>query len=134
LILSLPGLRHGPSARVFFPKAFLTQLAAPGTRAMPLASALVHDDETLTLSRIPDLGAFDRVETVQTDLGLGGLALRTSIRSAPITSSFLVALMLPLLMWAAAAGLSWFIVDRLLIRPLRVLRASVAAYTPGEVI
>ncbi|MCH5988381.1 hypothetical protein MMA86_25340, partial [Salmonella enterica] len=31
LILSLPGLRHGPSARVFFPKAFLTQLAAPGT-------------------------------------------------------------------------------------------------------
>ena len=134
LVLSLPGLRHGPSARVFFPKAFLTQLAAPGTRAMPLASALVHDDETLTLSRIPDLGAFDRVETVQTDLGLGGLALRTSIRSAPITSSFLVALMLPLLMWAAAAGLSWFIVDRLLIRPLRVLRASVAAYTPGEVI
>lgn len=134
LILSLPGLRHGPSARVFFPKAFLTQLAAPGTRAMPLASALVHDDETLTLSRIPDLGAFDRVETVQTDLGLGGLALRTSIRSAPITSSFLVALMLPLLMWAAAAGLSWFIVDRLLIRPLRVLRASVAAYTPGDVI
>lgn len=134
LILSLPGLRHGPSARVFFPKAFLTQLAAPGTRAMPLASALVHDDETLTLSRIPDLGTFDRVETVQTDLGLGGLALRTSIRSAPITSSFLVALMLPLLMWAAAAGLSWFIVDRLLIRPLRVLRASVAAYTPGEVI
>ena len=134
LILSLPGLRHGPSARVFFPKSFLTQLAAPGTRAMPLASALVHDDETLTLSRIPDLGAFDRVETVQTDLGLGGLALRTSIRSAPITSSFLVALMLPLLMWAAAAGLSWFIVDRLLIRPLRVLRASVAAYTPGEVI
>ena len=134
LILSLPGVRHGPSARVFFPKAFLTQLAAPGTRAMPLASALVHDDETLTLSRIPDLGAFDRVETVQTDLGLGGLALRTSIRSAPITSSFLVALMLPLLMWAAAAGLSWFIVDRLLIRPLRVLRASVAAYTPGEVI
>mgnify|MGYP002651112931 CR=1 FL=1 len=134
LILSIPGIRRGPSARVFFPKAFLSQLAAPGTRAMPLASALVHDDDTLTLSRIPDLGAFDRVETVETDLGLGGLSLRTSIRSAPITSSFLVALMLPLLMWAAAAGLSWFIVDRLLIRPLRVLRASVAAYTPGEVI
>lgn len=134
LILSVAGARHGPSARVFFPKAFLSQLAAPASRAMPLASALVHDDETLTLSRIPDLGAFDRVETVQTDLGLGGLALRTSIRSAPITSSFLVALLLPLLMWAAAAGLSWFIVDRLLIRPLRVLRASVAAYTPGEVI
>ncbi len=134
LILSVAGPRRGPSARVFFPQAFLGRLAAPTSRAMPLASALVHDDETLELATIPDLGPLDRVETVQNDLGLGGLALRTSIRSAPITSSFLVALMLPLLMWAAAAGLSWFIVDRLLIRPLRRLRASVAAYTPGEVI
>lgn len=134
LILSIAGPRRGPSARVFFPQGFLARLAAPSSRAIPLASALVHDGETLELATIPDLGPLDRVETVETDLGLGGLALRTSIRSAPITSSFLVALLLPLLMWAAAAGLSWFIVDRLLIRPLRLLRASVAAYTPGEVI
>ncbi len=134
LILSVAGPRNGPSARVFFPRSFLARLAAPSSRAMPLAIELVRDDDSLSLTTIPGLGPLDRVETVQNDLGLGGLTLRTSIRSAPITSSFLVALMLPLLMWAAAAGLSWFIVDRLLIRPLRLLRASVAAYTPGEVI
>jgi two-component sensor histidine kinase len=43
-------------------------------------------------------------------------------------------MLLPLLMWVAAAGIAWFVVDRLLLRPLRQLRASVAAYTPGEVI
>lgn len=134
LILSVAGTRRGPSARVFFPQAFIAQLAVPASRALPLASALTHDDNVLELSTIPGLGALDRVETVQTDLGLGGLSLRTSIRSAPITSSFLVALLLPLLMWAAAAGLSWFVVDRLLIRPLRLLRASVASYKPGELI
>jgi two-component sensor histidine kinase len=134
LILSVAGPRRGPSARVFFPRTFLARLATPTSRAVPLASALVHDGNSLELASIPDLGPLDRVETVETDLGLGGLTLRTSTRSAPITSSFLVALTLPLLMWAAAAGLAWFIVDRLLIRPLRLLRASVASYTPGEVI
>ncbi len=134
LILSIPGVHRGPTARAFFPQAFLAQLATPASRAMPLASALEQGDETLQLATIEDLGPLDRSETVETDLGMGDLKLRTSIRSAPITSSFVVALTLPLLMWAAAAGLSWLVVDRLLIRPLRRLRASVAAYTPGEVI
>ena len=46
----------------------------------------------------------------------------------------MVALQLPQLMWLAAASISWFVVDRLLIRPLRRLRTSVATFTPGEVI
>ena len=44
----------------------------------------------------------------------------------------LVALILPIIMWAAAAGIGWFVVDRLLIRPLRQLRTSVAHFVPGE--
>ena len=54
--------------------------------------------------------------------------------AAPITSSLVIAMLLPLLMWAAAAGIGWFVVDRLLIRPLRRLRSSVASFMPGEVI
>ncbi|WP_443217619.1 sensor histidine kinase [Sphingomonas sp. MMO-176] len=134
LVLSVAAPGGSPIARVLFPTAFLSRLAASGSRAVPLSTALVDGANTLSLTDIPGLGPLDRIETVETPIGLDGLMLRTSMRSAPITSSFLVALMLPLLMWAAAAGLSWFVVDRLLIRPLRLLRASVAAYTPGEVI
>ena len=39
---------------------------------------------------------------------------------------------LPLLMWIAAAIISWWMVHRLLIRPLRRLQAVVSAYQPGE--
>jgi two-component sensor histidine kinase len=74
------------------------------------------------------------MKSMRTELGIAGLVLRTSTPSAPITSSLIVALALPLLMWLAAVVLGWFIVDRLLIRPLRRLRAVVATYRPGEVL
>ena len=37
-------------------------------------------------------------------------------------------------MWFAAAAIGWFVVNRLLIRPLVLLRRQVAAYQPGEVL
>jgi two-component sensor histidine kinase len=37
-------------------------------------------------------------------------------------------------MWIGAAAIAWFVVDRLLIRPLRRLRTSVGAYAPGTVL
>jgi two-component sensor histidine kinase len=65
-------------------------------------------------------------------IGLGEIALTTRMRSAPITSPVLVSLILPIIMWAAAAGIGWFVVDRLLIRSLRQLRSRVANFVPGE--
>jgi two-component sensor histidine kinase len=43
-----------------------------------------------------------------------------------------VAMTLPLLMWLLAALLSWWLVRRLLIRPLDRLKRAVIAYQPGE--
>lgn len=39
---------------------------------------------------------------------------------------------LPMIMWAAAAIVSWGMVHRLLIRPLRKLQGAVSAYQPGD--
>src|SRR6202008_3819317 len=39
---------------------------------------------------------------------------------------------LPLLMWIAAAVVTWLLVSRLLIRPLKRLERGVLAYRPGE--
>ncbi|HEU0044330.1 sensor histidine kinase [Sphingomonas sp.] len=133
-LLAMRTARNRLSVRAFFPTERLAALAEPTSRAMPFSSTLEHDGTSLVLKTIPDVSALDRLETMETDLGIAGLSLRTSIRSAPISSSLIVALLLPLLMWIAAAGISWLVVDRLLIRPLRRLRASVAAFRPGEVI
>ncbi|HEX8389275.1 MAG TPA: sensor histidine kinase [Sphingomonas sp.] len=124
----------GVSARAFFPRAFLSRLGAPSSRAVVYAQSLMHDQEALTLATIPGARPLDRMETITTPLGIGGLSLRTSIRAAPITSSFVVALLLPLLMWALAAGIGWYVVDYLLIGPMRRLRTNVAEYRPGQVI
>ena len=134
VLLKLRPSPAGLTARAYFPRETLARLGRPTSRANTFSSALALNGETLPLATVAGAGPLDRVETMTTDLGIGGLELKTSTRRAPITSSLVVALLLPLLMWAAAAGIGWLVVDRLLIRPLRHLRTSVAAFRPGEVI
>lgn len=134
ILLALRRTKAGLSARAFFPRATLAALGRRNGGASTFSSTLTLDGRELPLARVDGAGPFDRVEMLTTDLGVAGLQLRTSIRRAPISSSLVVAMLLPLLMWAAAAGIAWLVVDRLLIRPLRRLRTSVAAYAPGEVI
>jgi len=62
----------------------------------------------------------------------GQLQVRTSIAVTRTTIFDQVAVMLPLLMWVVAAVLSWYLVRRLLIRPLERLKAAVLAYQPGD--
>ena len=134
MLLLLRATRGGTAARAFFPVATLAALGRPTTQATPFSAALDLNGDTLPVVSMSDVGALDRLETLTTELGIAGLTLKTSTRSAPISSSLIVALLLPLLMWIAGAGVSWLVVDRLLVRPLRRLRTSVAAFTPGEVI
>ena len=134
VVLAIRGARGGLTARAFFPRSLLQTLGLPTSRVTAFSTTLVQGEEELVLATLPDAGPLDRLETRTTALGIGGLALRASVRSAPITSSLVIAMLLPLLMWAAAAGIAWFVVDRLLIRPLRRLRTNVAAFTPGDVI
>ena len=134
VLLALKTPRQGLSARAFFHARTLAALSMPTSRAIAFSSALELNGDVLPLETMAGVGPLDRLETMRIDIGIAGLSLRTSVRSAPISSSLIVALLLPLLMWVGAAGIAWFVVDRLLIRPLRRLRASVAAYKPGEVI
>ncbi|MCC2976964.1 histidine kinase [Sphingomonas sp. PL-96] len=135
LLVHLPDAPNGSRADAFFPKQVLADVARPSGFVPPYAAQLTRTDEVpLELQPLARRGPLDRRETLVVPLGFDDLSFAMSVRSAPITSPVLVAMLLPLLMWAAAAGIGWFVVDRLLIRPLRRLRTSVAAYTPGEVI
>lgn len=135
LVVQLPSSPNGTRASAFFPSAMLAEIARPGGFVPPYAASLVRDgDEPLQLQALERHGPLERRERRSVSIGLDDLSLLMEVRSAPITSPVLVAMLLPLLMWAAAAGIGWFVVDRLLIRPLRRLRTSVAAYQPGQVI
>lgn len=119
-------------AAAFFPITMLAATAAPSGYPGPYEARLELDDDELTLSALPPRTPLERRASLTMGIGLADIALTTRVRSAPITSPVLVSLVLPILMWAAAAGIGWFVVDRLLIRSLRQLRTRVANFVPGE--
>lgn len=129
------GGASGTSATVFYPAVALAQLARPSGFVPDYGSALVLDDgERLTLRALSKDNRVVRHETARTELGIEGLYLQMTMPGAPITGPLLVATALLIMMWLAAAAIGWFVVDRLLIRPLRRLRRIVRDYQPGEVI
>ncbi len=134
LVLAIRGSRGATSASAFFPIPFLAAIGQPSGFTPDYQAELAAGEDSLTLVPLPPRTALERREAQRADLGIGNLSLRMTIRSLPITSPLLIAMLLPILMWAAAASIGWFVVDRLLIRPLRKLRSSVAAYVPGEII
>ena len=132
LSLGVAADRRGMFGAAFFPTGFLAGVSHPSAFAHRYELTLIQGKRRLTIDDLPRESALERRTTNRTDLGIADLALEMQVRSTPITSSLVIALLLPLLMWAAAAVVSWFVVDRLLVRPLRELRANMAALTPGE--
>ena len=65
-------------------------------------------------------------------IGRGQLRVHTAIAVERTTIFDQIAMLLPLLMWVVAALVSWWLVKRLLIRPLDRLKRAVIAYEPGS--
>ena len=65
-------------------------------------------------------------------LASGELVARIGAKVPRITTLDRLLLLLPLLMWVMAALISWLLVTRLLIRPLRRLERAVRRLQPGE--
>ena len=128
------GGHDGASATAFYPAAVLSTIARPNGFVPDYGLDLLAGGERLALRRLPDGGPFDLRESARGELDIGGLALDMSVPGARITSPIIITAVLLVVMWIAAAAISWFVVDILLIRPLRRLRASVGAYQPGELI
>jgi len=66
------------------------------------------------------------------EIGGGQLRVYTITQVRRTTVFDQLAMLLPLLMWVFAALLSWWLVKRLLIRPLDRLKRAVIAYQPGS--
>jgi two-component sensor histidine kinase len=89
-----------------------------GQRELPLLGSRTAGDPQLRMIDIPFTN--------------GNLVARVGIAQERITVLDRLLLLLPLLMWFLAAIVTWLLVTRLLIRPLRRLEQAVVAYRPGE--
>lgn len=62
----------------------------------------------------------------------GQLRLRILLSAVPISVPDMLLILLPVLMWLAAALIGWLILNRLVLSPLARMQRAVAAYRPGD--
>ena len=72
------------------------------------------------------------LSTTEWPISDGNLVARVGVVHERIRPLDRLLLLLPLLMWIAAAAITWTLVSRLLVRPLKRLERAVLAYRPGE--
>lgn len=92
---------------------------------LPLSRlALRQGQSEVILVDLKDEGSRERLRLSQ-PLGDGRLALMAEYQVAPARARTALLVVLPILMWAAAALTCWLIVNRLLLRPLGQLKQSI---------
>ena len=97
-----------------------------------IASLTLHDSARELRVIGSDRAPIANLRISRWPLSNGNIIARIGVVEQRITTRDRLLLLLPLLMWIAAAILTWSLVGRLLIRPLKRLEAAVRAYQPGE--
>jgi two-component sensor histidine kinase len=67
-----------------------------------------------------------------TRVGEDGFELRILLGEAPVRLADVILILLPVMMWLAAALIGWVIVNRLLLQPLARIQRVVSLYKPGD--
>ena len=108
--------------------------AAADIHSDQLASLIIRDGEReLTVVNLNDMGGADVTRSIREwPLANNQLSARAGFAVPEITTSERLLLLLPVLMWVIAALMTWLLVTRLLIRPLRMLQRSVGRFQPGD--
>lgn len=130
--LSLYGEQGTLQGVAEFPRAMLAELSfIPGT-SRNFDLELVQGDRRMGLrDEYHDGALMQRVRGSQPVAG-GQLQLNIALSAVPISALEVLMILLPVLMWLAAAFVGWFVADRLLLRPLVRMQRAVSAYKPGD--
>lgn len=111
----------------------LAELSAAARDAGGNIATVMLTDEARELRVIgPPPGSDMQLRISQWPLGNGNIIARIGVPRSQLTTQDQLTLLLPLLMWFAAAMIAWLVVSRLLVRPLKRLERAVVAYRPGE--
>jgi len=121
------GLATGALTKADLKRAALD--AAPNVDALVLRE---DGNELPILSQSPLDNSDERIATTRWPVANGRLEVIVGSKLPMITTGDRLVLLLPFLMWLIAALLTWVLVTRLLIRPLRTLQRSVVRYEPGD--
>ena len=94
--------------------------------------ALIQGKTNLVISSVGRMSPLVRRVRVATAAASGQVRLQLTVAANPVSAVEVLLVLLPLLMWAAAAAICWVILDQLLVRPLRQMQRAIAIYQPGD--
>jgi two-component sensor histidine kinase len=97
-----------------------------------IQSVTLSDGKNAVSAIEPEADDPIRLTYISLPIANGSLTARVGFPLSRLEARDRVVLLLPVLMWVFAALLSWVLVTRLLIRPLKRLQQAVAKYQPGE--
>lgn len=92
---------------------------------------IIHDSAQELAVISPPAGGSETSHVTDWAIGKGNLRVRVATADRRITTTDRLVLLLPVLMWVAAALITWLLVSRLLVRPLKRLERAVISYEPG---
>jgi len=123
---------NGGMATGALPLDEIRSIAEEGTAE--LSSLTLRDDRRELPIFVRERSRGIRVQTSLSEqhLANGDITAVSTAMIPRIATLDRVLLLMPLIMWILAALITWLLVTRLLIRPLRQLRRAVSGYTPGE--
>ena len=132
LRLTFYGTDGTPDGVAEFPRKMLSDLTfIPGT-SRHFDLELVQGGRRMVLRDEYDGGAL--MQTVRGSEPVAGdqVQLNIALSAVPVSALELLMILLPVLMWLAAAFVGWLVADRLLLRPLVRMQRAVSAYKPGD--
>jgi two-component system, sensor histidine kinase PdtaS len=103
-------------------------LATDSSQGIVLTDVRRH----MTVSSIGRTSPLMRRVHVSAPVAGGQLVLQLALATNPISAVEVLLVLLPLLMWAAAAIICWVVLDQALVRPLQLMRRAIADYQPGS--
>ena len=93
---------------------------------------LSQNGQRLVISSVGPTSLLTRHVLVSAPAANGQIQLQLNALANPITAVEVLLVLLPLLMWAAAAVICWVVLDQALVRPLRQMQRAIAIYQPGD--
>jgi len=107
------------------------ELRTAGAENSDVDSLIIHDSTRELRVIAADADPDPHLRITDWPIGRGALRARVGTTDRRITTLDRLVLLLPVLMWVAAALITWLVVNRLLVRPLKRLERAVMSYEPG---
>jgi two-component sensor histidine kinase len=110
----------------------LTKIIKPYDAEDSYGLALTQGTARLQIAAPTRQNPLDHLIIATAPVAGGQAALEMIVRTSPVTALEMLMVVLPLLMWAAAAVTGWLVVERLLLSPLAQMQRAISGYRAGD--